>query len=194
MAENNNCSAGGYIFFTEKDAQLAKAEQQRVEYLEERIDYTRPESILYVYEKHSADAKKLHREILEYLKKLQQFLLEQESIPRERVSEIPLYITFDGELRQETSPARRRVQPSRKKSREQEKAERKQLLVNVSFILNILLVIALCAMFTISLKSDNPNILNYKKNLTNQYAAWEQQLTERENAVREKEKELQFTE
>ncbi len=66
--------------------------------------------------------------------------------------------------------------------------------MNVSFILNILLVIALCAMFTISLKSDNPNILNYKKNLTNQYASWEQQLTERENAVREKEKELQFTE
>ena len=63
-----------------------------------------------------------------------------------------------------------------------------------SLILNVLLVIAICAMFAISLKSDNPNILNYKKNLTNQYAAWEQQLTERENAVREKEKELQFTE
>lgn len=194
MAENNNCSAGGYIFFTEKDAQLAKAEQQRVEYLEERIDYTRPESILYVYEKMIKERVFKTPVGLEYLKKLQQFLLEQESIPRERVSEIPLYITFDGELRQETSPARRRVQPSRKKSREQEKAERKQLLVNVSFILNILLVIALCAMFTISLKSDNPNILNYKKNLTNQYAAWEEQLTERENAVREKEKELQFTE
>ncbi len=194
MAEENNRSVGGYEFFTEKDAQLARAEEKRVEYLEERIDYTRPESILYVYEKMIKERVFKTPVGLEYLKKLQQFLLGQEDIPREKVSGIPLYLTFDGELRQETSPARRRVQPSRKKSREQEKAERKQLLVNVSFILNILLVIALCAMFTISLKSDNPNILNYKKNLTNQYASWEQQLTERENAVREKERELQFTE
>lgn len=51
MAEENNRSVGGYEFFTEKDAQLARAEEKRVEYLEERIDYTRPESILYVYEK-----------------------------------------------------------------------------------------------------------------------------------------------
>ena len=194
MAENNNCSAGGYIFFTEKDAQLAKAEQQRVEYLEERIDYTRPESILYVYEKIIKERVFKTPVGLEYLKKLQQFLLAQDSIPKERIKDIPLYVSFGGELREETSPARKRVQPSGKKSEEQEKAARKQLLYHSSLILNILLVIALCAMFTISLKSDNPNILNYKKNLTNQYASWEQQLTERENAVREKEKELQFTE
>ena len=39
-------------------------------------------------------------------------------------------------------------------------------------------------------KSDNPNILNYKQVLTNQYASWEQNLTERENRIREKEQEL----
>ena len=45
-------------------------------------------------------------------------------------------------------------------------------------------------MFLITLKSDNPNILNYKQVLTNQYASWEQNLTERENRIREKEQEL----
>lgn len=45
-------------------------------------------------------------------------------------------------------------------------------------------------MFMITLKSDNPNILNYEKNLVNRYAAWEQELREREQVVREKEREL----
>ena len=45
-------------------------------------------------------------------------------------------------------------------------------------------------MFVITMKSDNPNILNYKKQILNEYASWEQELTERENRVREKEQEL----
>ena len=54
----------------------------------------------------------------------------------------------------------------------------------------ILLAVLVAGMFLITLKSDNPNILNYKQVLTNQYASWEQNLTERENRIREKEQEL----
>jgi len=32
--------------------------------------------------------------------------------------------------------------------------------------------------------------LNYKRNVTNRYASWDQEITQRENAVREKEREL----
>ena len=46
-------------------------------------------------------------------------------------------------------------------------------------------------MFMITLRSDNPNVLNYERALTDKYASWEQELTERERAVREKELELQ---
>lgn len=60
----------------------------------------------------------------------------------------------------------------------------------LSVILNILLGIAVIAMFMITLNSDNPNVLNYEKALTNRYAAWEQELTEREAKIREKEMEL----
>lgn len=54
-------------------------------------------------------------------------------------------------------------------------------------IVNILLVILVVAMFCITLNSNNPNILNYKRKILNEYASWEQDLTERENAIREKE-------
>lgn len=57
-------------------------------------------------------------------------------------------------------------------------------------IVNILLGILVAAMFWITLNSNNPNILNYKRKITNEYASWEQDLTERENAIREKESSL----
>ena len=35
-SEKNALSVGGYLFYTEKDAQLARAEEQKIEYLEAR--------------------------------------------------------------------------------------------------------------------------------------------------------------
>ncbi|MBP7347665.1 MAG: hypothetical protein KA965_03200 [Butyrivibrio sp.] len=32
--------------------------------------------------------------------------------------------------------------------------------------------------------------MNYKRNVTNRYASWDQEIAQRENAVREKEREL----
>ena len=185
MAENQERSVGGYLFFTDKDAQLARTEEKKIEYLEARIDYSRPESILYVYDK------AIHERIfktpvgLGYLKGMREFLLAQEAIDPAKVMDIPLYSTFDGEIREQPAPVKTRIQPQKKKEHP---------YFTLSVILNILLVLAICAMFAISLNSSNPNILNYEKNIKNQYAAWEQELTEREQAVREKEKELFFTE
>lgn len=45
-------------------------------------------------------------------------------------------------------------------------------------------------MFAIASGSDNPNIINYRNAIVNEYASWEQELTEREKAVRRKEAEL----
>ena len=50
------------------------------------------------------------------------------------------------------------------------------------------MVILVILLFAITLKSDNPNILNYEKALVNKYASWEQDLSERENKVREAER------
>lgn len=62
----------------------------------------------------------------------------------------------------------------------------------ISTILNVVLALAVVGMFAITLKSDNPNILNYEKQIINKYASWDQELTEREQAVREKERQLQI--
>lgn len=186
MAEGRNFSVGGYRFCTEKDAQLAATELKKIEYLEARIDYSRPDSILMVYEK------TIHERIfktpvgLQYLKDLRDYLLKQSEIDPQRVPEIPLYITFSGEMREKSAPARNRIRTAGGG-----KGGEKSGFV-ISVILNVLLVLAVICMFTITLRSDNPNVLNYEKVLTDRYAQWEQDLTERENAVREKERELKL--
>lgn len=186
MADDRNLSVGGYRFYTEKDAQLAAAELRKIEYLEARIDYSRPDSILMVYEK------TIHERIfktpvgLQYLKELRDYLLKQPEIDAQRVPEIPLYNTFSGEMREKSAPARSRIKASGGgKSREGSGFV-------ISVILNVLLALAIICMFTITLRSDNPNVLNYERVLTDRYAQWEQDLTERENAIREKERELKL--
>ncbi len=191
MDEKQEWRIGGYVFFTEKDAQLAKAEEKRIKYLEDRIDYSKPENILYVYEK------SIHERIfrtpvgLEYLRAMRSFLLEQESIDAEGVSPVPFYGTI-GEIADKQAPLENvDAKPLQQK---QDKQEKRKAGYTISVILNVLLALAICAMFGISLNSDNPNVLNYEKSLKNKYASWEQELTQREQAVREKEKELLFTE
>lgn len=183
MSEYEKLSVGGYLFYTEKDARLAEAEQKKIEYLEARIDYSRPESILTVYEKSIRE--RIFRTPIgfDYLQKLRNFLLEQPEIAPESVADIELYCTFGGDIRSNSSPAKKRV----KAPEDTEKT--KQYLI-ISLILNVLLVVAIMVMFRITLKSNNPNVLNYERVITDKYATWEEELTERERIIREKEKEL----
>ena len=59
-----------------------------------------------------------------------------------------------------------------------------------SIILNIVLLILVGVMFYITITAETDNIINYRKNITNRYAGWEQELSDREKAVREAEKRL----
>ena len=185
MKKEENLSVGGYLFYTEKDAQLARTELQKIEYLEARIDYSAPDTIRYIYEK------AIHERIfktpvgLGYLQKLREFLLSQSGAASGNIIDIPLFIAYDGEVRSQSDPARSRIVPQKKRDYE-------KIRFTVSVLLNIMLVIAILCMFYISYGSEQPNILNYERVLIDKYATWDQELTEREQAIREKEKELQI--
>lgn len=177
--------AGGFSFFTDSDARLAEAEQRKIEYLEARIDYSRPESILHVYDK-AIDEQLFKTPVgFMYLKKLQDFLLKQPQIDPERVKAIPLHDTFEAARKQ-----RRQENEAAVIERVAKRKEAAAVRFQISVILNILLILAICAMFIIMLNSDQPNILNYERAIVDRYSYWEQQLTDREQAIREKEREL----
>lgn len=186
MADKRERSVDGYLFYTEKDAQIAAAERKKIEYLEARMDYGAPESILLIYEKTIQERVFRTPVGLQYLKGMRDYLLAQPQIEPGRIPDIPLYNTFSGEIREQDNPAKSRIKPARK----QEEREKSRFMISVA--LNILLILAMISMFGIALKSDQPNVLNYEKAITNRYASWEQELTEREQMIREREKELKL--
>lgn len=174
---------GGFDFYTENDSRLAKAEQRKIEYLEARIDYARPESILHVYNKSIQEQLFKTPVGLLYLKKLQDFLLKQPQIDTDKVRAIPLYDIYTDPDWQPDDAKEPSPQSIRRKEREKARFQ-------ISVVLNVLLVLAIGAMFVISFISEQPNIFNYERAIQNKYASWEQELKEREQTVRDKEREL----
>lgn len=170
----------GFSFHTNQDADLADLERKKIAYLEARMDYANSDSILRIYEKAIKDKVFKTPVGIYYLKHLRDYLLEQEDIAAEDIEPIPLVQTFSKEPKAE------------KTKEEAEQKPKKSAALSFSVILNLLLGAAVVAMFAIALNASQPNILNYEKVITNRYATWEQELTEREQAVREKERELKI--
>lgn len=173
--------AEGYLFLNEEDAELARAERRNIEYLEKHMNYNSPDTVLRVYKKALVERVFKTPVGFEYLKRMQLYLKKCGTIDEEDIPPIVLQNGFQPRMRRSYAPARQRV-----KSADEKKAQ----WPVTSVIFNIVLVIAVVAMFAITMKSDNPNILNYENALVNKYASWEQDLTEREREVRAKEAEL----
>lgn len=187
MAEEYQTSrnAEGFLFLNAEDAGLAVTERKQIEYLESHLDYRNPEQVLAFYDKALKERIFKTPVGMIYLKQLQSFLLEQTGMDPARVPMIPVYQPCTGGPGKNENP-RIRV----KKVREE---ERRSLHLRLSVILNMLLVIAVIAMFVITLQSDRPNVLNYRTAILNEYASWEQELSDREQVIREKERELNLS-
>ena len=160
----------GFAFYSEKDARLAEQERQKIANLDKRIDRTNLEYVLVIYKKALDDRASRTPGGLEYLRELQGELKAEQDLLGEEIPPIPLWTNF-ADTREKTSPARRRIKPAPE--------ENKNTTFRLSLIMNIVMVIAIIAMFIITLNSDQPNVLNFERNLLNKYATWEQDLTQR---------------
>lgn len=184
--ENQNLTVEGYTFRTTEDARLAKLEAQKIEFIEKRINYNRADSVLALYKK-AVEERTFQTPVgIRYLEKLHDFL-ESSPVITEEIPPIPLQSYFSRTVRENANPARHRVTPMKKRDILKRK-------YRISVILNIVLVLMVAAMFAIALNAKNPNMLNYEKALVNKYSEWEQELSTREAAIREKEKEMNVTE
>lgn len=185
MADKNDWIVDGFQFATDKDAQLAQKELQRIERLENKIDYQNPNMVYAVYKK--AIDNRVFRTPVGYgfLKKLQDSL-SGDSAVTEEIPDIPVYGVYS--FRESASPAVERVKASQKKVREKPTGE--YIGRKISLYMNIVLILLVGVMFWISMTGSNPTVLNYERAVQDKYSQWEQDLSRRENAIREKEREL----
>lgn len=172
--------ACGYQFTSTDDAAAARQEQSAAQYLMKHLDFKNREMLFKVY-KNALDARTFQTPVgLEFMHTLREQLvllgMQEDEIPP-----VSLFVSYTRKIRETTQPASKRVEPAKKKRMDQ---------LRTSILLNVFLIILVIGMFVIAKDSKNPNILNYEKAVVDKYASWDQELTQREAAVKEKELEI----
>jgi len=180
MDEEKSLCVEGFRFGTKEDMELAEQEISAIRYLEKKLENRNGETILSVYQ--ATLEKRVFRTPIgyTYLKSLQRKMIQM-GIKKERIPEIPLYQVFNDSYK--TTERRIRTVSKPKKDENIRK-------FRYSLLLNVVLVILVFVLFAISLNGKHPNILNYRNNIENEYASWEQELQQREQQIRKLEQEL----
>lgn len=168
----------GFVFYEEEAAQQAKREEEAIRYMKDRVDLDNPDMVLEMYNRI------LEQDILKtpvgmaYLKELQEYLTTIPYIMNHDIKPIPVAVgrTEEGEK----SVRVREINVNYKK--------RFHIMRSISIVLLIIVI----AMFAITLTSNSTTILNYENEIINKYEHWEQELEEREAAVKALEIELEI--
>lgn len=173
-------TVNGYLFGDAEDVTLANQELSIIQYMDKKMEHYNGEAILNVYQ--ATLEKKLFRTPIgyNYLKRLQKRMISL-GVPRDKIMPIPLYQIYNNHYKTEEKPVRRT---------EKKKPDQGTKKLHYSILGNVILFMLVLALFIIALTGNNANILNYRNAVVNEYSEWEEELTERENIVREKEREL----
>lgn len=190
----------GYEFQNPEDAKIANEELAKVNALHSKIDENNLAALKAVYIK-AVEQNIFETQIgLTYLKNVRNYLISMGAL-KENEAPIPVLYT-KSILRDKSSHNAAEIEALKERLKndaeqkiqaEKAKADKAQKACRQRTILCAVLFCMVLLMFAISMTGNNPTILNYKSAILNQYAEWEQQLTERENKIREKEAELGIT-
>lgn len=201
--KNNGVIVSGFEFYNAAEAKQAQKEEAGVKYIQEKIDMDEPEVILQIYNK------MVEQNLFEtavgysYLKQLQDYLKMLPGAEAEKI--LPIFVQHPAleknllgeqntkmrsvEQNQDGQFTEVRGEDSSRKSERLLQTDYKKKFQVAAFFCGIL-AICVVAMFAITATADSPTILNYETKLINRYEKWEQELSEREAAVSQKEEEL----
>lgn len=191
---------GDFEYGTKANADVAMKELETIDKVEMQLDYNNPQMVYAVYHKmlrgrvfHTAQG-------IRYLLHLKAYLENvKASLPGE-IAPIPENIvtapaeTANGSIAQESAETKEETREAvtqasvRRWKNRVHKLEEKLLIEKIIIGFLILLVIG---MFIIASMGNSPTILNYKKEIQNEYADWQTQLEEKESELRERERILE---
>ena len=177
----------GFAFTSEKEAELAKKEREGIRYVKEKMNMSNPELVLKLYNKMVRENTFTTAVGYAYLFDLQEYLRTNLQISDEEIFPIEIvHPTLQESLKEEKQKHQAKLQEVKKKAAKKPVTDGElQNKYKLSLLMNLILAISIIGMFLISATGSHPTILNYEKELVNRYSAWEQELTEREAALRE---------
>ena len=175
--DTNKFLVDQYLFETEEEYELALSEKKKIQYIDEHADYRAAENVAMLYKK-MVDTCMFQTPVgYAYLERLREFLVRS-GAKTENLPSIPVKAKLSSEDKAKLVNENVKLQ---------ELAEKSKKRSRITLTICVALVIVVIALFAIALTSEHPNIINYENALLNKYSAWEQDLTERENDIKEKE-------
>lgn len=193
--------AGGFVFRTKKEAELAQREIEGTKYLRQKLDMENPQAVFSIYQN------LIEQDLFEtpvgycFLKELRDYLLMIPAISNEEVLAIPIRYPQTEEEEKKQKKEQKKEEQRKERQREKEKAKNKKEQKKEGknykgrcqffMVTSLILLISVVSMMLLAATSDNVNILNYENKLIDKYSSWEQELEEREQAVKEQEQALE---
>ena len=193
--------AGGFVFRTKKEAELAQREIEGTKYLRQKLDMENPNAVFSIYQN------LIEQDLFEtpvgycFLKELRDYLLMIPAISNEEVLAIPIRYPQTEEEEKKQKKEQKKEEQRKEQQREKEKAKNKKEQKKEGknykgrcqffMVTSLILLISVVSMMLLAATSDNVNILNYENKLIDKYSSWEQELEEREQAVKEQEQALE---
>ena len=193
--------AGGFVFRTKKEAELAQREIEGTKYLRQKLDMENPNAVFSIYQN------LIEQDLFEtpvgycFLKELRDYLLMIPAISNEEVLAIPIRYPQTEEEEKKQKKEQKKEEQRKERQREKEKAKNKKEQKKEGknykgrcqffMVTSLILLISVVSMMLLAATSDNVNILNYENKLIDKYSSWEQKLEEREQAVKEQEQALE---
>jgi len=171
--------AAGFSFPTKVQADAALEEEKKIYYIRSRIVKSSSAEVLLIYNKMIKGNVLTTPVGMVFLKELHDRLIKDPDINAQEIDSIPFGASYDKDAADlKTVPEAVRQELEKCKGR-----------LKFCGMVIAALVVCVIAMFAITMKSDDPNILNYETALQNKYAQWDQELKERERKIRAKEEE-----
>lgn len=193
--------AGGFVFRTKKEAELAQREIEGTKYLRQKLDMENPNAVFSIYQN------LIEQDLFEtpvgycFLKELRDYLLMIPAISNEEVLAIPIRYPQTEEEEKKQKKEQKKEEQRKERQREKEKAKNKKEQKKEGknykgrcqffMVTSLIFLISVVSMMLLAATSDNVNILNYENKLIDKYSSWEQELEEREQAVKEQEQALE---
>ena len=195
---------GKFEFGTLDEANEAQKEYQAIEYITKQLDFNNLSAVKSVYDQlqkqnmfHTSIGLSFMKKMEAQIAKLENAVAENDS--QEEVSEEVMDRAEDSTLDTNSSVVENAKTKTAKESRASGKAKPKKIerelkkyktLTSIFRITTIALLLMVIGMFYVASTINSPNILNYKEQITNEYASWAQELSDKETSLNKRENEL----
>lgn len=172
----------GYVFSNREDYEKAKKEADSIAYIKERTNWKDQQQLLKIYNK-AVDQKMFHTVPgYEFMHQLRAMVIKGGIVEEEYIKSIPIHKQESGQEVPADAQEAVKLANQYRVLYETTKEEKKRLKIIIGFF-----VLLVCLMMALAYT----NYRTYDESaILDKYADWEAELEQRENTIKEREKEL----